>query len=87
VRCGLKDKVWPAFKRYRLQICRKLAKPKKKAKQSKLEVKSNEVNSHYEKVGDYIVYRSDRKVMKNINYFRPDLPIFTEEQLSKFNLN
>ena len=33
---------------------------------------------HWEKVGDnYIVYRSrDRKVMKNINYFRPDLKKF-----------
>jgi hypothetical protein len=43
---------------------------------------------HHEKVGEYyIVYRSrDRKVMKNINYFRPDLSqFFTEEQLSKFN--
>ena len=33
---------------------------------------------HYEKVGDYyIVYRTrDRKVMKNINYFRPNLKQF-----------
>jgi hypothetical protein len=33
---------------------------------------------HYEKVGEYyIVYRTrDLKVMKNINYFRPDLKKF-----------
>jgi acetyl-CoA acetyltransferase len=33
---------------------------------------------HYEQVGDkYIVYRTrDRKVMKNVNYFRPDLKKF-----------
>ena len=33
---------------------------------------------HYEKVGDfYIVYRTrDRKVMKSVNYFKPDLKKF-----------
>ena len=33
---------------------------------------------HYEKVGDrFVVYRSrDRKVMKSINYFRPNLNQF-----------
>ena len=39
---------------------------------------------HYEKVGNYyIVYRTrDRKVMKNINYYRPDLKqFFTKEEL------
>ena len=39
---------------------------------------------HYEKVGDkYIVYRSrDRKVMKNVNYFRPNLKqFFTKDEL------
>jgi hypothetical protein len=37
-----------------------------------------DTDCHYEKVGDYwIVYRTyDRKVMKNINYFRPDLKQF-----------
>ena len=37
---------------------------------------------HYEKVGDrYVVYRSrDRKVMKSINYFRPDLLQFFKEE-------
>jgi hypothetical protein len=36
---------------------------------------------HYEKVGDYwIVYRTrDRKVMKNINYFRPNLKQFLDK--------
>jgi hypothetical protein len=36
---------------------------------------------HYEKVGDYwIVYRTrDRKVMKNINYFRPNLKQFFDK--------
>ena len=41
---------------------------------------------HYEMVGDkYIVYRTrDRKVMKNINYFRPNLKqFFNENELNK----
>ena len=43
---------------------------------------------HWEKISDmYIVYRTrDRKVMKSINYFRPDLEkFFTNEELTKFN--
>jgi hypothetical protein len=40
--------------------------------------------THYEKVGNYyIVYRTrDRKVLKSLNYFRPDLDqFFTREEL------
>jgi hypothetical protein len=43
---------------------------------------------HYKKVGDkYIVYRSrDRKVMKNINYFKPNLKqFFTDEELKNIS--
>ena len=39
---------------------------------------------HWEQVGDrYVVYRSsERKVMKSINYFAPDLnQFFTDEEL------
>ena len=41
---------------------------------------------HFEKVGDrYVVYRTrDRKVMKSINYFRPDLvQFFSVEELAR----
>jgi hypothetical protein len=44
------------------------------------------VACHFEQVEDrFIVYRSsDRKVMKSINYFRPDLrQFFTQEELDK----
>ena len=45
-----------------------------------VEVRSAEQGEpcHYELVGDYfIVYRSrDRKVMKNVNYFKPNLKKF-----------
>ena len=52
-------------------------------------VRSKEQNEpcHYEKVGErYVVYRTrDRKVMKSINYFKPDLlQFFTSDELSKF---
>tara|TARA_R110002020_G_scaffold56402_3_gene156076 strand:- start:3197 stop:3427 length:231 start_codon:yes stop_codon:yes gene_type:complete len=44
---------------------------------------------HFEKIkeGRYIVYRTrDRKVMKSINYFRPDLiQFFTDKELQKFH--
>ena len=51
-------------------------------------VRSKEQNEdcHWEKVDDmYIVYRTrDRKVMKSLNYFKPDLTkFFTDEELSK----
>ena len=39
---------------------------------------------HWEQVGDrYVVYRSsDNKVMKSINYFKPDLKqFFTDKEL------
>ena len=44
---------------------------------------------HWEQVGDrYVVYRTrDRKVMKSINYFRPDLTqFFTDEEIKKAKL-
>ena len=48
--------------------------------QKTVEVRSKEQGEscHYEQVGDkYVVYRTrDRKVMKSINYFKPDLKQF-----------
>ena len=44
---------------------------------------------HWKQVGDrYVVYRSsDRKVMKSINYFAPDLKqFFTNEEIKKTKL-
>jgi predicted HAD superfamily Cof-like phosphohydrolase len=86
---GLKDKVWPAYQEVQASNLSKACKTEEEA-QATVDKRSIEQNEacHYEKVGEYyIVYRTrDRKVMKNINYFRPDLSqFFTEEQLSKFN--
>ena len=44
---------------------------------------------HYEQVGDrWVVYRTrDRKVMKSINYFKPNLTqFFTDEEIEKARL-
>jgi hypothetical protein len=76
---GLKDKVWPAYQEVQASNLSKACSSEEEA-QKTVRVRSTEQKEpcHYEKVGDYyIVYRSsDRKVMKNINYFRPDLSKF-----------
>jgi len=76
---GLKDKIWPAYQEVQASNMSKACKTEEEAKQT-LEVRSEQQGEpcHYEKVGDYwIVYRTrDKKVMKNINYFKPDLKQF-----------
>ena len=76
---GLKDKVWPAYQEVQASNLSKACTSEEEA-QDTVRVRSEEQKAecHYEKVGDYyIVYRThDRKVMKNINYFRPDLTQF-----------
>jgi predicted HAD superfamily Cof-like phosphohydrolase len=76
---GLKDKVWSAYQEVQASNMSKACKTEDEALQTviKRTVEQNEA-CHHEKVGDYyIVYRTrDRKVMKNINYFRPDLKQF-----------
>ena len=82
---GLKDKIWPAYQEVQASNMSKSCKTKEEAIQT-VSQRSKEQNSpcHYEKVGDYyVVYRTkDKKVMKSINYFRPNLKqFFTEEEL------
>ena len=76
---GLKDKVWPAYQEVQASNLSKACTSEEEA-QDTVRVRSAEQKEacHYEKVGKYyIVYRTrDRKVMKNINYFRPDLSKF-----------
>lgn len=76
---GLKDKVWPAYQEVQASNLSKACTSEEEA-QDTVRVRSLEQKEpcHYEKVGEYyIVYRSsDKKVMKNINYFRPDLTQF-----------
>lgn len=84
---GLKDKVWPAYQEVQASNLSKACSTEAEAKET-VELRSREQGEvcHYEKCGDkYIVYRSrDKKVMKNINYFRPDLKqFFTKEELNQ----
>lgn len=79
---GLKDKLWSAYQEVQASNMSKACVNEEEA-QATVELRSKEQGEacHYEKVGDYfIVYRTrDRKVMKNINYFRPNLKQFFNE--------
>ena len=76
---GLKDRLWDAYQEVQASNMSKACVDEEEAQATVLR-RSEEQNEdcHFEKVGDYyIVYRTrDRKVMKNINYFRPDLKQF-----------
>jgi len=87
---GLKNKILPAYAEVQASNLSKVCKTVEEAVET-VKVRSEQQNEpcHYELVGDnYIVYRTrDLKVMKSINYFRPDLKqFFTKEELSKFNV-
>jgi hypothetical protein len=76
---GLKDKIWPAYQEVQASNLSKACRTEEEAKATVLQRSSEQGEEcHYEKVGDYyIVYRTrDRKVMKNINYFKPNLKQF-----------
>jgi len=82
---GLKDKILPAYKEVQAsnmsKACTTEAVAQLTAEKEAIRVGED---THYEKVGDYyIVYRSrDKKVLKSLNYFRPDLDqFFTREEL------
>ena len=85
---GLKDKILPAYAEVQASNMSKACKTEEEAEETMYYREQEQGEPcHYEKVGDmYIVYRTrDRKVMKNINYFRPDLSkMFTDEELSTF---
>jgi len=76
---GLKDKIWPAYQEVQASNLSKACKTEEEAiaTVAHRSIEQGE-DCHYEKVDEYyIVYRTrDRKVMKNINYFRPNLKQF-----------
>ena len=85
---GLKDKIWPAYQEVQASNLSKSCSTKEEALET-ISVRSKEQGEdcHYERVGErYVVYRTrDKKVMKSINYFRPDLSKFFETyDLEKF---
>lgn len=76
---GLKDKIWPAYMEVQASNLSKACSTQEEAQQT-VEIRSQEQGEgcHYEQVANkYIVYRTrDRKVMKSVNYFKPDLKQF-----------
>jgi len=76
---GLKDKFNDAYAEVQASNMSKACKTEDEAIET-VNVRSEQQGEacHYEKVGDfYIVYRTrDRKVMKSVNYFKPDLKKF-----------
>ena len=87
---GLKDKIWPAYQEVQASNLSKACRTEDEAKATVVQRSSEQGEEcHYEKVGDYfVVYRSrDRKVMKNVNYFKPDLKqFFTDKEIQKTHL-
>ena len=84
---GLKYKIWPAYQEVQASNLSKACRTEDEAKATVIQRSSEQGEEcYYEKVGDYyVVYRSrDRKVMKNVNYFRPNLKqFFTDKEIQK----
>ena len=83
---GLKDKIWPAYQEVQASNLSKSCSTEEEAMET-VSVRSKEQNEpcHDEKVEErFVVYRTrDRKVMKSINYFKPNLhQFFTEEEIN-----
>ena len=77
---GLKNQIWPAYQEVQASNMSKACSSEEEAIQT-VAKRSEEQGEpcHYEKIaeGRYIVYRTrDKKVMKSINYFRPNLKKF-----------
>ena len=82
---GLKDKIEDGYAEVQASNMSKICSTEEEAIKT-VEVRSREQNTkcHYEKTKyGYVVYRShDNKVMKNINYFRPNLrQFFTRSEI------
>ena len=82
---GLKGKIWKAYKEVQASNMSKSCETEEEARDTVIvREEQQQEECHYELVGNrYIVYRTrDRKVMKSINYFAPDLTqFFTDEEL------
>lgn len=84
---GLKDKLLPAYEEVQASNMSKVCTSVEEAEETvRVRAEQQGEPCHFEKVGEYyIVYRTrDKKVMKSINYFSPNLrQFFTEEELSQ----
>ena len=79
---GLKGKIWEAYQEVQASNMSKSCATLEEAEET-IKVRSEEKGHpcHWEQIGDrYVVYRSsDRKVMKSINYFAPNLKQFLKK--------
>jgi predicted HAD superfamily Cof-like phosphohydrolase len=76
---GLKDKIEDGYAEVQASNLSKVCKTEEEALETvRVRTIQQGERCHFEKVGDYyIVYRTrDMKVMKSINYFKPDLKKF-----------
>ena len=77
---GLKSKIWPAYQEVQASNMSKACETEKEAMETvRVRAKEQGEECYFEKVaeGRYIVYRKrDKKVMKSVKYFRPDLTKF-----------
>lgn len=76
---GLKDKIQPAYAEVQASNMSKACKTEQEAQETvALRTQQQGEPCHYEQVGHlFVVYRTrDRKVMKSINYFKPNLQQF-----------
>ena len=82
---GLKGKIWRAYQEVQASNMSKSCATKEEAEETvRVRCEEKKHKCHYEQIGDrYVVYRTrDHKVMKSINYFKPDLKqFFTDEEL------
>ena len=83
---GLKDKIWPAYQEVQASNMSKACSTEEEAVRT-VSIRAEEQGEpcHYEEVnGRFIVYRTrDRKVMKSVNYFRPNLNQFFDGEAIK----
>ena len=82
---GLKDKIIKGYNEVQASNLSKICNTLEEAEET-VKVRSEQQGEpcHFEPVGDkYVVYRSsDNKVMKSINYFRPNLKqFFTQDEI------
>lgn len=83
---GLKDKIEAGYAEVQASNLSKICNTLEEAEET-VRVRSEQQGTecHWEKIGDkYVVFRSsDKKVMKSINYFRPDLKqFFTQKEIN-----
>lgn len=80
---GLKDKMWDGYQEVQASNLSKICNTIEEAEET-VRVRSEQQGEpcHFEEInGKYVVYRTrDNKVMKSINYFRPDLTQFFKSQ-------